>query len=148
VLYLRQYPGVGSDRVGLFRLAREHELIDNPFYYRPRPEVWIESVRMHRAGDSIDLTPVKRLRAIYLQMKSEGPPNPHIEVYNEPGALVAAGDMVPTLTSNTFGVGRYHFRFPPVITFAPERIVISFAGMRFVLANDIEVHYEARERRI
>jgi hypothetical protein len=150
VVYVRQYIDDESEtQVGLFRLAGENERVeDNPLYYRPRPEVWIESVRMHRVGNAIDLTPVKRLRAIYLQMKSEGPPNPHIEVYNEAGALVAAGDMVPTLTSNTFGIGRYHFRFPPVITFAPERIVISFAGVKFALANDIEVHYEARERRI
>jgi hypothetical protein len=150
VLYVREYTAEGSEpRVGLFRLAGENERVDdNPLYYRPRPEVWIESVRMHVAGNAIDLTPVKRLRAIYLQMRSEGPPNPHIEVYNEAGALVAAGDMIPTLTSNPFGIARYHFRFPPVITFAPERIAVSFAGVKFILANDIEVHYEARERRI
>jgi hypothetical protein len=150
VLYVKHYTDIGSGvQIGLFRLAGEDERVDdNPLYYRPRPEVWIESVRMHRVGDAINLTPVKRLRAIYLQMKSEGPPNPHIEVYNETGTLVAAGDMVPTLTSNTSGIGRYHFRFPPVITFAPERIAISFAGVKFILANDIEVHYEARERRI
>ncbi len=150
VLYVRQYTDESSEeRVGLFRLAGEYERVDdNPLYYRPRPEVWIESVRLHLVGNTIDLTPIKRLRAIYLQMRSEGPPNPHIEVYNESGALVAGGDMIPTLTSNTFGIARYHFRFPPVITFAPERIIISFAGMRFILANDIEVHYEGRERRI
>jgi hypothetical protein len=151
VLYVRSYtdPDSGSEGIGLFRLAREGERVeDNPLYYRPRPEVWIESARMHIAGNAIDLTPVKRIRAVYLQMKSEGPPNPHIEVYNEMGALVAAGDMIPTLTSNTSGIGRYHFRFPPVITFAPERIALSFAGLRFVLANDIEVHYEARQRRV
>jgi hypothetical protein len=150
VLYVRQYSDESAEaRVGLFRLAGEYERAeDNPLYYRPRPEVWIDSVRMHRAGDAIDLTPVKRLRAIYLQMKSDGPPNPHIEVYNEAGALVAGGDMIPTLTGNTFGISRYHFRFPPVVTFAPERIAISFAGVKFILANDIEVHYEARERRI
>jgi hypothetical protein len=149
VLYVRPYIDErGSEQVGLFRLAGENELITSPLYYRPRPEIWIESVRMHRLGEGIDLTPIKRLRAVYLQMRSEGPPNPHIEVYNEAGTLVAAGDMVPTLTSNNFGIGRYHFRFPPVITFAPERIAISFAGVRFILANDIEVHYEARQRRI
>jgi len=146
VLYLRAY---NDNNVTLFRLAGEYERVDNdPFYYRPTPEVWIESARMHIAGNSIDLTPIKRLRAIYLQMRSEGPPNPHIEVYNENGALVAAGDMVATLTSNTAGIGRYHFRFPPVVTFAPERIAVSFAGVRFILANDIEVHYEPRQRRI
>jgi len=151
VLYVRAYvdPDSGEDGVGLFRLAGENERVeDNPLYYRPRPEIWIESVRMHMLGNAIDLTPVKRIRAIYLQMRSEGPPNPHIEVYNEAGTLVAGGDMIPTLTSNTFGIGRYHFRFPPVITFAPERIIISFSGVRFILANDIEVHYEARQRRI
>ncbi len=150
VLYVRQYTDENSEtRVGLFRLAGEYERVDdNPLYYRPRPEVWIESARMHIVGNAVDLTPVKRLRAIYLQMRSEGPPNPHIEVYNETGALVAGGDMIPTLTSNTFGIARYHFRFPPVITFAPERIAISFAGVKFILANDIEVHYEGRERRI
>jgi hypothetical protein len=150
VLYVRYYATDSSGlQIGLFRLAGENERVnDNPLYYRPRPEVWIESARMHIVGNAIDLTPVKRLRAVYLQMKSEGPPNPHIEVYNESGALVAAGDMVPTLTSNTSGIGRYHFRFPPVVTFAPERIAISFAGVKFILANDIEVHYEARERRI
>ncbi len=149
-LYVRQYTDENSEtRVGLFRLAGEYERVDdNPLYYRPRPEVWIESARMHIVGNAVDLTPIKRLRAIYLQMRSEGPPNPHIEVYNEAGALVAGGDMIPTLTSNTFGIGRYHFRFPPVVTFAPERIAISFAGVKFILANDIEVHYEARERRI
>jgi hypothetical protein len=150
VLYVRAYTAEGSEpRIGLFRLAGENERVeDNPLYYRPRPEVWIESARMHVVGNAIDLTPVKRLRAVYLQMRSEGPPNPHIEVYNESGALVAGGDMIPTLTSNTFGIARYHFRFPPVITFAPERVAISFAGVKFILANDIEVHYEARERRI
>ena len=150
VLYVREYTAEDSEpRIGLFRLAGENERVDdNPLYYRPRPEIWIESARMHVVGNAIDLTPVKRLRAVYLQMKSEGPPNPHIEVYNESGTLVAGGDMIPTLTSNTFGIARYHFRFPPVITFAPERIAISFAGVKFVLANDIEVHYEARERRI
>jgi hypothetical protein len=150
VLYVKYYTDIESGvQIGLFRLAGENERVnDNPLYYRPRPEVWIESARMHIVGNTIDLTPVKRIRAIYLQMKSEGPPNPHIEVYNEAGALVAAGDMVPTLTSNTFGIGRYHFRFPPVITFAPERIAISFAGVKFILANDIEVHHEARQRRI
>ncbi len=149
-LYVREYEDQSSEvRVGLFRLAGEKERVDDsPFYYRPRPEVWIESVRMHMIGNAVDLTPIKRLRAIYLQMRSEGPPNPHIEVYNEAGALVASGDMIPTLTSNSFGIGRYHFRFPPVVTFAPERIIISFAGVRFILANDIEVHYEARQRRI
>jgi hypothetical protein len=150
VLYVREYTAEGSEpRIGLFRLAGENERVeDNPLYYRPRPEVWIESARMHVVGNAIDLTPVKRLRAVYLQMRSEGPPNPHIEVYNEAGALVAAGDMIPTLTGNPFGIARYHFRFPPVVTFAPERIAVSFAGVRFILANDIEVHYEARERRI
>jgi hypothetical protein len=149
VLYVRYYSTHSSGlQIGLFRLAGENERIDSPFYYRPRPEVWIESARMHIVGNAIDLAPVKRLRAVYLQMRSEGPPNPHIEVYNESGALVAAGDMVPTLTSNTSGIGRYHFRFPPVVTFAPERVAISFAGVKFILANDIEVHYEARERRI
>ena len=149
VLYVRGYTDEnGNDRIGLFRLAGEYEQINSPLYYRPRPEVWIESVRMHIVGNAIDLTPIKRLRAIYLQMRSEGPPNPHIEVYNESGALVAAGDMVPTLTSNNLGIGRYHFRFPPVITFAPERITLSFSGVKFILANDIEVHYEARQRRI
>jgi len=149
VLYVRGYIDEnGNDRIGLFRLAGEYEQINSPLYYRPRPEVWIESVRMHIVGNAIDLTPIKRLRAIYLQMRSEGPPNPHIEVYNESGALVAGGDMIPTLTANTFGIGRYHFRFPPVVTFAPERIAISFAGVKFILANDVEVHYEARERRI
>ena len=148
-LYVRGYTDEnGNDRIGLFRLAGEYEQINSPLYYRPRPEVWIESVRMHIVGNAIDLTPIKRLRAIYLQMRSEGPPNPHIEVYNESGALVAAGDMVPTLTSNNLGIGRYHFRFPPVVTFAPERIALSFAGVKFILANDIEVHYEARQRRI
>ncbi len=150
VLYVRAYTDDNSEeRVGLFRLAGEYERVgDNPLYYRPRPEIWIESARMHIVGNTIDLTPIKRLRAVYLQMRSEGPPNPHIEVYNEAGALVASGDMIPTLTSNTFGIGRYHFRFPPVVTFAPERIIISFAGIRFILANDIEAHYEARQRRI
>jgi len=151
VLYVKRYTdtGSGEQRIGLFRLAGEYERVDDePLYYRPRPEVWIESARMHVVGNAIDLTPVKRIRAIYAHMKSEGPPNPHIEVYNESGALVAGGDMVPTLTSNTSGIGRYHFRFPPVTTFAPERITISFAGLRFILANDIEVHYEARQRRV
>jgi hypothetical protein len=150
VLYVRRYIDDSlGEQIGLFRLARENERVsNNPLYYRPRPEVWIESARMHIVGNAIDLTPVKRLRAIYLQMRSEGPPNPYIEVYNEAGALVAGGDMIPTLTGNTFGIARYHFRFPPVVTFAPERIAISFAGVKFILANDIEVHYEARERRI
>jgi hypothetical protein len=149
VLYMRSYTDDSGVHVGLFRLAGENERVeDNPLYYRPRPEIWIESARMHVVGNAIDLTPVKRLRAVYLQMRSEGPPNPHVEVYNEVGALVAAGDMIPTLTSNPSGIGRYHFRFPPVITFAPERIAISFAGVRFILANDIEVQYEARQRRI
>jgi hypothetical protein len=150
VLYVREYTAEDSEpQIGLFRLAGGNERVEgNPLYYRPRPEVWIESARMHIIGNAVDLTPVKRLRAVYLQMRSEGPPNPHIEVYNEAGALVAGGDMIPTLTSNTFGIARYHFRFPPVVTFAPERIAVSFAGVRFILANDIEVHYEARERRI
>ena len=150
VLYVREFTPLDSSesRIGLYRLAGESETIDTPYYYRPAQEVWIESVRLHRQGQEVNLTPVKRLRAVYLSMKSEGPPNPHIRIYNEHEVLVASGDMVPTLTSNTFGIAQYHFRFPPVITFALARIAISFQGVRFTLASDVEVHYEARERRI
>ncbi len=144
VVYAREYSSITNPEdsgVGLFRLAEENENIDTPYYYKLPQEIWIESVRLAEE-------PVKRVRAVYLQMKSEGPPNPNIRIYNENEVLVASGTMTPTLTSNEFGVARYHFRFPPVITFAPSRMTITFSGVRFVMANDIEVHYEARQRRI
>lgn len=137
IYYLRE---VNGGR-GVYALALKDGLPSENYYRMPQ-EIELSSVRM---GPE----PVKRLRAIYLHVKAEGaPPNPHVEVFNENGALVASGDMLPTLTSNAFGIARYHFRFPPVMTFASERIVISFNNANLILAPDLEVWYESRERRI
>lgn len=128
--------------VKLYRLLKPGELAPTDgSYLRLKQEFWIDSLRMSPE-------PIKRIRAIYIQLKTAGPPAPYLKVYNENETLVASGSMIATLTSNAYGIGRYHFRFPPVISFAPSRIIVSFDNFYMILANDVEVHYEPRQRRI
>lgn len=110
-------------------------------YKRPAQEIWIEALKL--AGE-----PIKRLRAVYIDAKGQGSINASLRIYNEDETEVANQPMVETIASNTLGLGRYRAVFPPVVSYAPRRMTIAFAGVNLELSPYVEVHYEKRMRKV
>lgn len=122
----------------LYALASEGQAL-SALYYRPPQEIWIDAVKLE--GEV-----VKRLRALHILAKAEGPLNARVQVFNENEIEVANAPLLLNIAGNMIGLGRYRATFPPVVAYAVQRIRIAFAGARFLLAPQVEVHYEARER--
>jgi hypothetical protein len=110
-------------------------------YYRIPQEMWLDAVKLQ--GEEI-----KRIRMMTLDMRSEGPPMPHITISNEANVAVLSMNMKPTIQSNTSGLGRYRALFPPVVTYALSRVKIAFGGGRFDMAPMLEVAYDSHKRKV
>ena len=136
VLYLRNNEGNAQ----LYRLAKPEDTIGEGYYRIPQ-EVWVDAVKL--AGES-----VKRLRAIYADFNAEGPVGCTVSIYNENEAEVARAQMTPAIGANAYGLGRYRLRFPPVVSYAPKRIKLTFSGFNFTMNPVLVLEYEERRRRV
>lgn len=136
VLYLRNNEGNAQ----LYRLAKPEDTIGEGYYRIPQ-EVWIDAVKL--AGESM-----KRLRAIYADFNADGPVGCTVSIYNENEAQVARAKMTPAIGANAYGLGRYRLRFPPVVSYAPKRIKLTFSGFNFTMNPVLVLEYEERRRRV
>jgi len=135
IAYLRTH----SQGHSLYKLA-DTASAPTSLYYRIPQTLWIDAVALNNES-------LKRLRALRFSLKTVGPANPFLRIYNESEVEVISQAMLPTHSSNAFGLGRYQARFTPVVGFSPVRINIAFDGFSFELPPFIEVDYEARERK-
>lgn len=122
----------------IYRLAGWDEQGEG--YIRPVQEIWLEAVK-------VSPETIKRFRAVYLDVKAEGPINATVRLWTEDDVLAAEQPMFPTLASNAFGLARYYARFAPVVSYALARLSISFGGYRFSMPPFLQIDYEARERK-